>query len=60
MIGQTHHFCQYAPEKIDYAIQRYTNETRRLYGVMDKQLVGSKFVACNQYSIADICSPFQI
>jgi GST-like protein len=54
MIGQTHHFRQYAPEKIDYAIQRYTNETRRLYGVMDKQLAGSKFIACNQYSIADI------
>lgn len=54
MIGQTHHFCQYAPEKIDYAIQRYTNETRRLYGVMDKQLAGSKFIACNQYSIPDI------
>jgi GST-like protein len=54
MIGQTHHFRQYAPEKIDYAIQRYTNETRRLYGVMDKQLAGSKFIACSQYSIADI------
>ena len=54
MIGQTHHFRQYAPEKIAYAIQRYTNETRRLYGVMDKQLAGSKFIACNQYSIADI------
>ena len=54
MIGQTHHFREYAPEKIDYAIQRYTNETRRLYGVMDKQLAGSKFIACNQYTIADI------
>ena len=54
MIGQTHHFRQYAPEKIDYAIQRYTNETRRLYSVMDKQLAGSKFIACSQYSIADI------
>ena len=54
MIGQTHHFRQYAPEKIDYAIQRYTNETRRLYGVMVKQLASSKFIACNQYSIADI------
>ena len=54
MIGQTHHFRQYSPEKIDYAIQRYTNETRRLYGVMDKQLAGSKFIACSQYSIADI------
>jgi hypothetical protein len=54
MIGQTHHFRQYAPEKIDYAINRYTNETKRLYGVMNKQLAGSKFIACDEYSIADI------
>ena len=54
MIGQTHHFRQYAPEKIDYAINRYTNETKRLYGVMDKQLATSKFIACNQYTVADM------
>ena len=54
MFGQTHHFRQYAPEKIDYAINRYTNETRRLYGVMDKQLATCKFIACNQYTVADI------
>jgi glutathione S-transferase len=54
MIGQTHHFRQYAPEKIEYAINRYTNETKRLYGVMDKQLAGSKFIACEEYTIADI------
>ena len=54
MIGQTHHFRQYAPEKIDYAINRYTNETKRLYGVMDTQLAISKFIACNQYTVADI------
>ena len=54
MIGQTHHFRQYAPEKIDYAINRYTNETKRLYGVMDKQLATSKFIACSHYTIADI------
>ena len=54
MIGQTHHFRQYAPEKIDYAIKRYTNETRRLYGVMDKQLSTHTFIACDEYSIADI------
>ena len=54
MFGQTHHFRQYAPEKIDYAINRYTNETKRLYGVMDKQLATSKFMACNQYTVADI------
>ena len=54
MIGQTHHFRQYAPEKVDYAIKRYTNETKRLYGVMDRQLATSKFIACNQYTVADI------
>ena len=54
MIGQTHHFRQYAPEKIDYAINRYTNETKRLYGVMDTRLASSKFIACNQYTVADI------
>ena len=54
MLGQTHHFRQYAPEKIEYAINRYTNETRRLYGVMNKQLATHKFMAGNQYSIADI------
>ena len=54
MLGQTHHFRQYAPEKIEYAINRYTNETRRLYGVMNKQLATHKFMAGNQYSITDI------
>ena len=54
MLGQTHHFRQYAPEKIEYAINRYTNETHRLYGVMNKQLASHKFIAGNQYSIADI------
>ena len=54
MLGQTHHFRQYAVEKIEYAINRYTNETRRLYGVMNKQLATHKFMAGNQYSITDI------
>jgi GST-like protein len=54
MLGQAHHFRQYAPEKLEYAINRYTNEAKRLYGVMDKQLASSKFIACNQYTIADI------
>ena len=54
MLGQTHHFRIYAPEKIDYAINRYSNEAKRLYGVMDEQLPKSRFIACNQYSIADI------
>ncbi len=54
MLGQAHHFRIYAPEKIDYAIQRYTNEAKRLYGVMDRQLATSKFIACNQYTLADV------
>lgn len=54
MLGQTHHFRIYAPEKVDYAINRYTNETKRLYGVMDKQLSQSPFIAGHDYSIADI------
>ncbi|MDP2256815.1 MAG: glutathione binding-like protein [Polaromonas sp.] len=54
MLGQAHHFRMYAPEKVDYAIKRYTNEAKRLYGVMDRQLATRKFIACNQYTIADI------
>ena len=54
MLGQTHHFRKYAPEKIEYAFNRYTNETKRLYGVMDRQLSSQKFIACNQYTVADI------
>jgi GST-like protein len=54
MLGQNHHFRQYAPEQIEYAVNRYTNEAKRLYGVMDKQLATSKFIAGNSYSIADI------
>jgi GST-like protein len=54
MLGQAHHFRIYAPEKIEYAINRYTNEAKRLYGVMDKQLATHKFIAGDSYSIADI------
>ena len=53
MAGQTHHFRQYAPEKIEYGINRYTNETNRLYGVLDKQLATHDHVA-GDYSIADM------
>lgn len=53
MLGQNHHFNQYAPEKIPYAMERYTKETARLYGVLDKQLAGRDFVA-GEYSIADM------
>lgn len=54
MLGQAHHFRIYAPEKIEYAVNRYTNEARRLYGVMDRQLLNQKYIAGNQYTIADI------
>lgn len=53
MLGQNHHFSQYAPEKIPYAIKRYEDETRRLYGVLDKRLVMRDFFA-GDYSIADM------
>jgi GST-like protein len=53
MLGQAHHFRQYAPEKIPYAINRYTNEATRLYRVLDKQLSQVEYVA-GEYSIADI------
>lgn len=55
MAGQNHHFVQYAPEKIDYAINRYVNETGRLYGVLNKRLADREFVA-GDYSIADIAA----
>ncbi len=54
MLGQTHHFRIYAPEKVEYAINRYTKEANRLYGVMDRQLAKNKFIAGKSYSIADI------
>ena len=54
MLGQAHHFRIYAPEKIAYAINRYTNEARRLYGVMDKQLSTHRYIAGDEYTIADI------
>jgi GST-like protein len=54
MLGQAHHFRIYAPEKIEYAINRYTNEAKRLYGVMDKRLARSKYLAGDEYTIADI------
>ena len=54
MLGQTHHFRMYAPEKIPYAIDRYSNETKRLYGVMDTRLKSSEFIAADEYTIADI------
>ena len=54
MLGQAHHFRLYAPEKIAYAIERYTNEARRLYGVMDQRIAKSRYIGGPEYSIADI------
>ncbi len=64
MAGQNHHFSQYAPEKIPYAIDRYVKETNRLYGVLDRQLAGKDYIA-GEYSIADMAAypwivPFKI
>ncbi|KAG1700402.1 Disulfide-bond oxidoreductase YfcG [Nymphon striatum] len=53
MAGQTHHFRVYAPENVPYAIDRYTNEVNRLYGVLNKRLAGRDFIA-GEYSIADM------
>ncbi|MHB8743688.1 MAG: glutathione S-transferase N-terminal domain-containing protein [Sulfuricaulis sp.] len=55
MLGQNHHFLQYAPEKIPYAIARYQKESERLYSVLDKRLIHREFIA-GEYSIADIAS----
>jgi GSH-dependent disulfide-bond oxidoreductase len=53
MLGQAHHFRIYAPEKVEYAIKRYTNEAQRLYGVMDRRLAEVPYFA-GEYSIADM------
>ncbi len=54
MLGQAHHFRMYAPEKLSYAVDRYSNEAKRLYGVIDKRLASSRFIAADEYTIADI------
>ncbi len=55
MAGQNHHFVQYAPERIPYAMERYVKETNRLYGVLDRRLADRPFVA-GEYSIADMAA----
>jgi GST-like protein len=55
MAGQNHHFSQYAPQKLTYAIDRYVNETNRLYGVLNKRLADRPFIA-GTYSIADMAA----
>ena len=54
MLGQAHHFNYYAPKKVDYAMKRYSVEANRLYGVLDRRLAKTKYVAGKIYSIADI------
>jgi GST-like protein len=56
MAGQNHHFGVYAPSRIPYAIDRYVNETNRLYGVLDRHLENRRFIASDDYSIADMAS----
>lgn len=56
MAGQNHHFAIYAPEKIPYAINRYVNETNRLYGVLDRRLAKHAYLAGADYSIADMAA----
>jgi len=55
MAGQTHHFVHYAPEKVEYAIDRYVRETSRLYGVLNKRLADREYVA-GEYSVADMAA----
>lgn len=54
MLGQAHHFRGYASEKIPYAIDRYTNEAARLYGVMDRRLAETEYFVGDEYTIADV------
>jgi GSH-dependent disulfide-bond oxidoreductase len=56
IVGQNHHFGVYVPEKIPYAINRYVNETDRLYGVMDHRLDGRQFLAGDTHTIADMAA----
>lgn len=56
MFGQYNHFANYAPERIAYPIERYTNEVARLHRVLDKRLAAGAFLAGADYSIADICT----
>jgi GST-like protein len=56
MLGQAHHFLGYAPEKIEYAMNRYKNEANRLYGVVERRLRESRYLACSEYTIADMAT----
>ena len=56
MLGQAHHFLRFNPGKAPYAEERYGNEAKRLYGVIDRRLADSRFLACHDYTIADIAT----
>jgi GST-like protein len=56
MLGQAHHFRAYAPEKLPYAIERYTNEAKRLFGVLDRRLANVPYLAGDEYTIADVAN----
>jgi GST-like protein len=56
MFGQAHHFIRSAKEQVPYGIERYSRETRRLYGVLDKRLAGEQYLAAGEYTIADIAT----
>ena len=56
MLGQAHHFLRYAPEDVEYAKNRYRNEANRLYGVLDRRLAESPYLAGENYTIADIAA----
>ena len=56
MLGQAHHFLGYAPEKIEYAMNRYRNEANRLYGVVENRLEENEWLACDEYTIADMAT----
>ncbi len=56
MLGQAHHFRKYAPESISYAVDRYTNEARRIYTVLERKLAGTEYLAGDTYSLADIAT----
>jgi GST-like protein len=55
-LGQLHHFANYAKEKLPYAIERFGNEAKRVYGVIDRRLAESKYLGGPEYSIADIAN----
>lgn len=59
MLGQNHHFCQYAPEEVPYAIDRYVNETNRLYRVLEHQLLNKDYIVGESFTVVDIaCYPW--